>query len=271
MELEPRLIYSLIVGAPLFIIFGMGVTLAAAMYLLDRQVKRAQAEAEVAEARYAERRKALEAQPAPAGPGTLVLSPISRMVTSEGVVEAAPTMGLPSNKLGMWIFLASEIMFFTGLIGVFINFKVRGLLATPEDLSVPVAALNTFILIVSSFTLVMALDSIQRGERRRFTLFLLATFVLGSTFIALQGVEWSLLLGDGITPSDNLFGTAFFVLTGFHGTHVIIGLLWLLLTILRSIRGDFTSQNNMGIELFGLYWHFVDIVWIVLFTIIYLI
>lgn len=273
MELEPRLIYSLIIGAPLFIIFGMGVTIAAVVYLLDRQIRRAQAEAEIAEARYAERQQALRDQPAgaAAGPGTLVLSPISRMVTAEGVVEAGPTMGLPSNKLGMWIFLASEIMFFTALIGVFVNFKARGLLTTTGVLNVPLAALNTFILIVSSFTLVMALDSIQRSERRRFTLFLLATLVLGATFIALQGVEWSLLLGEGVTPSEDLFGTAFFVLTGFHGAHVIIGLLWLFLTLLRAARGDFSSQNNMGIELFGLYWHFVDIIWIVLFTIIYLI
>ena len=183
-------------------------------------------------------------------------------------------MGLPHNKLGMWIFLASEVMFFTALIGTYIAFHASGRFemdVVREALNVPLAALNTFILIVSSFTVVMALDSIHEDKTNRFVLFLLATLVLGGTFIAFQGVEWSELLSHGITPADSMFGTAFFVLTGFHGMHVIVGLMWLTFTLLKSFRGDFTRTNNMGIELFGLYWHFVDIVWIILFTMIYLI
>jgi heme/copper-type cytochrome/quinol oxidase subunit 3 len=269
-ELEPRLIFSIIVGAPLFLIVGMGVTMAVASYLLDRGVKQAEAEAETITAR----RQASRREARPTGGvsgGEVVLSPISQMVTAEGVIEPAPTMGLPSTKLGMWIFLASEVMFFTGLIGAFVTFKARGLMGTVDALNVPLAALNTFILIVSSFMVVMALQAIEDGKETRFILMLLGTLALGSIFIGIQGVEWNALLTDGITPKDSIFGTAFFVLTGFHGAHVIAGLLWLTFALLKAFRGDFTRENNMGIEIFGLYWHFVDIVWIILFTVIYLI
>lgn len=271
-QLEPGLIFSLIIGLPLLVILGMGAILGLVMWFLDREVRRARAEAVEREAlppRGAQGAGARRA--ASEGAGTLTLSPISRMVTAEGVVEAAPSMSLPMNKLGMWIFLASEVMFFTSLIAAFVAFKARGLLTTPVDaLSVPVAAANTFILIVSSFTVVMALDSLQQGKQSRFMLFLLATFALGSVFLGIQGLEWSELFQHGITPAGDMFGTAFFVLTGFHGLHVLIGLIWLILVLLKAFRGDFTQERSLGIEVFGLYWHFVDIVWIILFTIIYL-
>jgi heme/copper-type cytochrome/quinol oxidase subunit 3 len=270
-ELEPRLIFSIIVGAPLVLIAGMGVTMAVVSYLLDRSVKRAEAEAEIAATRKPAPRREERPPGSASGGGEITLSPISRMVTAEGVIEVAPTMGLPSNKLGMWIFLASEVMFFTALIGTFLTFKARGLMGTVDALNVPLAALNTFILIVSSFTVVTALQAIEDGRETRFILMLLSTFVLGSVFISIQGVEWNALLVHGITPKDSIFGTAFFVLTGFHGAHVIVGLLWLVFALLKAFRGDFTRENNMGIEIFGLYWHFVDIVWIILFTVIYLI
>jgi heme/copper-type cytochrome/quinol oxidase subunit 3 len=253
-------------------IIGMGATMALASYLLDRSVKQAEAEAELAESRAAPPpRREARAAGSVSGGGEVALSPVSQMVTAEGVVEPPPTMGLPSDKLGMWIFLASEVMFFTALIGAFVTFKARGLIGPVEALDVPLAALNTFILIVSSFTVVMALQAIEDGQETRFILMLLGTLALGSVFIGIQGVEWNALLTEGITPRGDIFGTAFFVLTGFHGAHVIAGLLWLVFALLKAFRGDFTRTNNMGIELFGLYWHFVDIVWIILFTIIYLI
>lgn len=270
MELEPRLIFSIIVGAPLILIIGMGVTMAVASYLLDRGVKQAEADAADA-ARRAPRRSVRPAAGGASGGGEIALSPISQMVTAEGVVEPAPTMGLPSNKLGMWVFLASEVMFFTALIGAFVTFKARSLIGPVEALDVPLAALNTFLLIVSSFTVVMALQAIEDGRETRFILMLLGTLTLGSVFIGIQGVEWNALLTEGITPSESIFGTAFFVLTGFHGAHVIAGLIWLVFALLKAFRGDFTRSSSMGIELFGLYWHFVDIVWIILFTVIYLI
>lgn len=270
-ELDPRTVFSLIIGLPLLLIVGMGATLALVMWLLDRWVKQAESEAVEREAAPA------PSQPVPAaatagGGQQMLMSPVSRMIAGEGAVEVAPTMGLAMNKLGMWIFLASEIMFFTALIAAFVTFRVRGMMVIPEEaLNVPLSAANTFILIVSSFTVVMALDAVQRNKMNQFALFLLATLALGGTFIGIQGLEWSELFQHGITPSGDLFGTAFFVLTGFHGLHVIIGLLWLSIMLLKAFRGDFTRENNLGIEIFGLYWHFVDIVWIILFTIIYLI
>lgn len=282
MELTPELIFSLIVGLPLILILGLGVTLAAGSYLLDRWVRRAAArtaemgispadelpapEAERPRGPFARlRRGYAEARTAPAP------SPFTQRVTAEGVVEAAPSLGLPHVKLGMWIFLASEVMFFTALIAAYITFRTRGLLDPGDVLNVPLTALNTFILIVSSLTVVLALDAIQKNDQKRFVLFLLATLVLGTVFISIQGFEWNQLFEEGITPAGDLLGTVFFVLTGFHGLHVIIGLLALVVLLLKALRGDFDERHHMGIETFGLYWHFVDIVWIVLFTIIYLI
>lgn len=267
MDLSPQLLLGLIVGAPLVLITGMGLTIAVAIYLLDRT---AHAEPDLAEEPVMSR-PGPEPAMAAAAPAP---SALTRQIVSSGPVEAGESMGLPHTKLGMWIFLASEVMFFTALIGTYIAFHASGrfdMQPVREALNVPLAALNTFILIVSSFTVVMALDSVQEDKPNRFVLFLLATLVIGSTFIGIQGIEWSELLRHGITPAEDLFGTAFFVLTGFHGMHVIVGLLWLIFALLKSFRGDFTRTNSMGIELFGLYWHFVDIVWIILFTMIYLI
>ena len=190
-------------------------------------------------------------------------------------LEAPPSMGVDSRKLGMWIFLASEVMFFTSLIAAFIAFKTRavGALEGAELLkaSVPLVALNTFILLVSSYTVVMALDALQRHEtQERFVLFLLLSLALGVTFVSIQAVEWTSLLREGLSPDGSILGTAFFVLTGFHGLHVIVGIIWMLYVVALSFRGFYTPQNYMAFELFGLYWHFVDVVWIILFTLIYL-
>jgi heme/copper-type cytochrome/quinol oxidase subunit 3 len=263
LELEPRLIFSLLAGGPLILIVGMGIVGAAALYLLEREARRAQARS------LGGTPAAQSPQPAPVAQ-PLRLAPISQKLAATGVAEAAPTMGVPSNKLGMWVFLASEIMFFTALIATYIGFRVRGTLIPPAELDVPLAALNTFILIVSSFTVVLALDAIRADRQNRFVLLLLATLALGSVFVGIQGIEWNELLGHSITPTSQLFGTAFFVMTGFHGLHVIIGLLWLVFALLKAFRGDFSRDRYMGFEIFGLYWHFVDIVWIVLFTLIYL-
>ncbi len=260
---EPTLLFLLIIGAPIVLTLCIGSAIALAFYFLDRALRMAR---DVV--------PRLHPQPAGNHPASAVsptFSPLTRLVTAGGRVEVGPAMDLPSTKLGMWAFLASEVMFFTALIAAFVAFKARGMLDGSEALNMPLAAFNTFILIVSSFTVVLALDAIQRGLQSRFVLFILATLALGGTFIAFQGVEWNLLLSEGITPANRLFGTAFFVLTGFHGAHVITGLLWLMVILLRAFRGDFTPQQHLGYEVFGLYWHFVDIVWIVLFTVIYLI
>jgi heme/copper-type cytochrome/quinol oxidase subunit 3 len=192
-------------------------------------------------------------------------------VTAEGYLEVAPTLGVDNRKLGVWVFLASEVIFFSALIATFLAFQVRSNIDASNVLNLPLTSVNTFILIVSSFTVVNALDAVQQGKHGLFRLMLLFTLVLGALFVGIQGREWAELIHKGVTPSNDIFGTAFFVLTGFHGLHVIVGLIWLLFVIARALRGDFSAGNNLGVETFGLYWHFVDIVWIVLFAIIYLI
>lgn len=180
---------------------------------------------------------------------------------------------LDPRKLGMWAFLASEIMFFGALIGTFIAFKVdhpEAFRAAHEVLSLPLATLGTSVLIVSSFAVVMGLEAMQSDDRRVFFNWMGLTLLFGVTFLSIQAFEWYELMHEGI-KAGNIFGTAFFVTTGFHGLHVLIGVAWLGLLVLRATRGVYSSSNNLGIELFGLYWHFVDVVWIVLFTVIYLI
>ncbi len=178
---------------------------------------------------------------------------------------------LNDRKLGMWVFLASEVMFFSALVGAFIAFKIQeGFEEAHEVLNLPLATVGTTVLIVSSFAVVMGLEAIQSDDRRVFRNWMLVTLVLGLTFVSIQAIEWYELFDHGIDETT-LFGTAFYVTTGFHGLHVLGGVGWLALLLLKARRGEYSAQNNLGVELFGLYWHFVDVVWIVLFTVIYLI
>ncbi|GAB4423143.1 MAG: hypothetical protein Kow00106_20220 [Anaerolineae bacterium] len=180
---------------------------------------------------------------------------------------------LDHRKLAMWAFLASEVLFFGSLIGTFIRFKVdhpEVFRAAHEVLSLPLATLGTSVLIVSSFAVVMGLEAIQSDDRRVFFNWMGLTIFFGVMFLSIQAFEWYELMHEGIKAS-NIFGTAFFATTGFHGLHVLIGVGWLVILLLRARRGLYSASDNLGVELFGLYWHFVDVVWIVLFTVIYLI
>lgn len=180
--------------------------------------------------------------------------------------------GLDSPKLGMWIFLATEVMLFSSLIGAFLQMKGRSPVGANHVLNIPVTAVNTFILIVSSTTVVLALEGIMNGDKRRLKLFLSATLALGATFLGIQIFEYTqLILHEGFTPSGSLFGGGFYTVTGFHGFHVFIGLLWCSWLLAQAVRGKFSATHYTRVEIFGLYWHFVDVVWIILFTIIYLI
>lgn len=182
-----------------------------------------------------------------------------------------PFPGLSTQKFAVWLFLASEIMFFAGLIVAYITIRYSGSEwpVASEMLDVPLVALNTFILIFSSVTMVLAFDRAERGDRK-FRFLLLATAVLGIVFLGIQAVEWRELLSEGMQPSSNLFGATFFTLTGFHGAHVTGGVIWVLWVTVKAFRGGY-RENVTGVELAGLYWHFVDLVWIILFTLIYLI
>ncbi len=192
-------------------------------------------------------------------------------VSQEDAVTPTTT-GLDSRKMGIWMFIASEVIFFTALISTYLLYRGQ----TPRQyglahLELNVAAVMTFILLMSSFTMVSALAAIRDGKPRQMRLWLAATAALGLVFLGSQAFEWSLLFREGITPSTNLFGATFFTTTGFHGSHVFVGVLWIVAVIARALKGGVTPENNLSVEMVGLYWHFVDLVWVVLFTVIYLI
>ncbi len=181
--------------------------------------------------------------------------------------------GLDNRKLGMWAFLGSECLFFGSLIATYLLYRGRSIQGPyPEDVyDIPYTSVSSGILLMSSLTMVLALHEIQRGDHRRFRAWLLATALLGITFVGGQVFEFTVFVREGLTLSRNLFGSSFFVLTGFHGAHVTIGILMLLTLYGMSLAGRLPAERALRVELFGLYWHFVDIVWIVIFTVVYLI
>jgi len=180
-------------------------------------------------------------------------------------------LSLVYRNLGMCLFRASEVMFFCGLIGTYIHYKVT--VPSPEAAALdPVlVGINTFVLLTSSLMVVLGLEAIRQGNRGRLVTFLGLTALLGAAFLGGQAYEFASLAADGITLTSSVFGSSFFTLTGFHGLHVLIGVTWALLTLGKAARGLYSAEDNVGVEAFGLYWHFVDVVWIVLFTLIYLI
>ena len=190
--------------------------------------------------------------------------------------------GVYTLKLGMWIFLISEVMFFTSLIGAYVILRFANpdhFVNPGEVLSIELTAVNTFVLICSSVTMVKAFAALQQGDQKGLKLWLLATIVLGATFVGVQVYEYFHLVEEGFVPMTEayraeggpLYGSTFYLMTGFHGTHVSIGVVALILVLTKAMRGEYTPQKLGGVEIIGLYWHFVDLVWIVLFTIVYLI
>jgi heme/copper-type cytochrome/quinol oxidase subunit 3 len=177
-----------------------------------------------------------------------------------------------SRHTWMWIFLASEVTFFSMLIGLSASLRFQDdNFPVPSDiLNVPLTAINTFILICSSFTMVKAVEAVQNDDQRNLRNYLLATIGLGTTFLSIQVFEYFQLFADDFTPESGLFGATFYIQTGFHGAHVLVGLILLSFVTLKAVRGGYNSIDHDGVELIGMYWHFVDLVWIVLFTIIYL-
>jgi heme/copper-type cytochrome/quinol oxidase subunit 3 len=181
--------------------------------------------------------------------------------------------GLDSRKLLMWAFLASDCMFFGTLIATYMVYKNRSIDGPlPRGtFDVPYTSVSAFVLLLSSLTMVLALAAIQKGEERRMRTWLTATALLGCVFLGGQFYEFTSFYRDGLTLSSNLFGSTFFTLTGFHGTHVFIGVFWLLSLVAQSVRGRLHQEHSLWVEIAGLYWHFVDIVWILIFTLVYLI
>ncbi len=181
--------------------------------------------------------------------------------------------GLPSWKVGFWTFIASECLFFGTLISTYMVYK-RSSVQGPfphEILNIPLTSVSTFVLLMSSLAMVLALDGVTRGSRRLSILWLSVVIVFGSIFLGFQVYEFTHFVGEGLTIQRNIFGSSFFVLTGFHGAHVTGGVIWMVTLLILAIRGKLPPERALAVEIAGLYWHFVDIVWIVIFTLIYLI
>ncbi|MBI4497008.1 MAG: cbb3-type cytochrome c oxidase subunit I, partial [Chloroflexi bacterium] len=183
------------------------------------------------------------------------------------------TTGLNHRKMLMWAFLGSECMFFGTLIGTYMVYRGRSITGPypSEVLDIPFTSLSAFVLLLSSFAMVLALAATQRGDQRGLRVWLLATALMGMIFLGGQYYEFTTFVHEGLSLQQNLFGATFFVLTGFHGGHVTIGVIWLLSLFVLAMRGKLSQRDSLNVELAGLYWHFVDIVWILIFTLVYLI
>ncbi len=185
----------------------------------------------------------------------------------------ATNTGVSNDKLAMWAFLGSECLLFGALISTYFLYRGRSIVGpSPKQVyDIPYTSVSSFVLLMSSLTMVLALSAIQRGDQRRLRIWLIATAMLGATFIGGQVYEFTSFIREGLTLKTNLFGSSFFVLTGFHGVHVTVGILMLLSLANLSARGKLPQAKSEVIEIAGLYWHFVDVVWIVIFTVVYLI
>ena len=202
--------------------------------------------------------------------------------------------GVYSEKLGMWVFLGSEVLFFTALIGSYIilRFGSPESFADPgEILNIPVTAVNTFLLICSSVMMVKAFACVHDGDQKGLKLYLVATVFIGATFVSVQVFEYVSLVHEGFLPSGyadgshfaelaaagdlpasvNIYGSSFYTMTSFHGFHVTMGVICMAYVTIKAFQGKYTQTDHRGIEVIGLYWHFVDLVWIILFTIVYLV
>lgn len=192
--------------------------------------------------------------------------------TDAAAMEMHSATGLPNRKVLMWAFIGSECMLFGSLIIVYMVYRGKSLVGPyPSDLlNIPFITVTTFVLLMSSLMMVLALSAVQRGDMKWGKIWLFMTALLGLVFLGGQVYEFSHFVHEGLTLKTNLFGGSFFLLTGTHGAHVAVGVLWLLSLVVMAQRGQLTQANAETVEIAGLYWHFVDVVWIVLFTLIYL-
>ena len=181
--------------------------------------------------------------------------------------------GVSNEKLGMWVFLGSECLLFGGLISTYMLYKNTALKGPrPHDLyDIPFTSVSSFVLLMSSMTMVLALSAIQRGDHQRCRLWLATTALLGATFISGQVYEFTSFVKEGMGYTTNTAASAFYTLTGFHGVHVTVGIIMLLSLVSLSLRGRLPQEKAEVVEIAGLYWHFVDVVWIVIFAVVYLI
>jgi len=174
-------------------------------------------------------------------------------------------------RFGMWLFLASEIMFFAGFIGAYVVLRMANphlAEAAQKELAWPLAAFNTAVLIVSSLTMVMAVNAISKGNHGKCEDMIFVTAVLGTLFLIVKGFEYAAKFDHGISPNSSSFWSSYFLMTGFHGLHVLGGIV--ALVFLLFYVKNYGPQRYAKVENVALYWHFVDLVWIFLFPIVYL-
>jgi len=205
------------------------------------------------------------------------------------------TTGLDSRKIAIWAFIGSECMLFVSLISTYLIYKGRSLVGPyPHEvwvsptgqtfkpiLNIPITSASTFVLLMSSLAMVLALAAVQNknvpkrttGERilGSSKLWLWMTALLGATFLGFQAYEFTSFVHEGLTISTNLFGSSFFTLTGFHGAHVTAGVIWLVTLLAIDYRRGLGPSDALNVDIAALYWHFVDVVWIAIFTLVYLI
>ena len=195
---------------------------------------------------------------------------------TDGLSHVTST-GLSNEKLAMWLFLGSECLLFGGLISTFLLYKDRagstvGSMEAPHELyDIAFTSISSFVLLMSSLSMVLAVSAIQRGDHRILRAWLLVTAFLGTIFISGQVYEFKEFLNEGYGLTHSPAWSAFYTLTGFHGVHVTLGIIMLLSTLALSLRGRIPRERAEAVEIVGLYWHFVDVVWILIFTVVYLI
>ena len=192
--------------------------------------------------------------------------------------------GLDNRKIAIWAFIGSECLFFASLIGTYLVYKGRSVVGPfPHEswtspsgehfeqiFEIPLVTFGTAVLLFSSFFVVMALAGAQHGNRKMMIGWLGATIIAGLFFIGMQVYEFTHFVHKGLGFTTNLFGSSFYTLTGFHGTHVAIGIIWLTTLFVLAVRGKLPPEKALNLELAALYWHFVDVVWIVIFPVVYL-
>jgi len=208
----------------------------------------------------------------------------------------ATSTGLDNKKIAIWTFIGSECMLFASLISTYLIYKGRSKVGPfPHEvytdpmtgqhmkaiLNIPVTSASTFVLLMSSLAMVLALAAVQNKNLPKHTLgerilgssqlWLLMTAVLGTTFLGFQAYEFTSFVHEGLTIRTNLFGSSFFTLTGFHGAHVTAGVIWLLTLLAIDRKRGLGPRDEVNVDIAALYWHFVDVVWIAIFTLIYLI
>ena len=181
--------------------------------------------------------------------------------------------GLSNNKLAMWLFLGSECLLFGGLISTYMLYRGRrGTDPGPAQIfDIPLTSISSFILLMSSLTMVLAVNSAKRKDDSNTKLWLTITALLGCLFVGGQVYEFTSFYHEGLGFTSSLFSSSFYTLTGFHGVHVTVGVIMLLAMVGIISRGRVTGDKAEAVEMIGLYWHFVDVVWVVIFTLVYLI